>query len=203
MAIQQNRTMVCTWIVTWLAFCWFAMQLLHELGHLVVAWWFGVEVTQFHFGLLTISHTMLNETGHSRSTLLAVSWAGAVFGMLAPVALWGVAVLVRFSGAFLMRFLAGFCLAANGCYLLGGLFFPADAYTDPGVLLAHGAMRWQLATVGIIGIVSGFLLWNRQGSYFGIGQTSQPVRWQSVLFSLIFLVAMIVLIFAYNKVVTP
>ena len=183
--------MTCALIAVWLPFCWLAMQLLHELGHLVAAWWFGVGVTQFHFGLLTVSCTMLNESGQTRTTLLAVTWAGPLGGMTSPLVIWGIAALLRFREAFLARFLAGFCLAANGSYLLGGLFFPADGYTDPGVLLAHGAMRWQLVTVGIIGMVSGFLLWNRQGCHFGIGQTPRPVRWQSVAVSAVCLAGMI------------
>jgi len=167
------------------------MQLLHELGHLVAARLLGVTVEQFHFGLLTVSHTMLNETGHSHGTLLIVTWAGPLSGMIVPSAIWGISVLVRFREAFLLRFLVGFCLAANACYLLGGLFFPDDRYTDPSVLLEHGALHWQLVAVGMIGVVAGFLLWNRQGSHFGIGSFPQLVRWQSVVVSVILLGMMV------------
>jgi hypothetical protein len=166
------------------------MQLLHELGHLGAAWWLHVEVVQFHFGLLTISHTMLNEAKHSQVTLLVVTWAGPISGMLLPLAIWGVAAIFRLHEAFLVRFLAGFCLVANGCYLLFG---PADGFADTSVLLANGALRRQLVAVGISGIILGFILWNGQGNNFGIGRTPQPVRWQSVIVSVICLAFMIIL----------
>jgi hypothetical protein len=186
--MKHPRTATCILIATWLMFCWLAMQLLHELGHLVAAWWLGIEVVRFHFGLLTISHTMLNDSGQTQATLLAVTWAGPLAGMLLPLAIWGIISMCQFQEAFLARFLAGFCLVANGCYLLCG---PADGYADTGVLLANGAMRWQLITVGIIGVIPGFLLWNRQGSNFGIGQTPRPIRWKSVVVSAICLVVIV------------
>ena len=184
--MKHHRATACILIATWLLFCWLAMQLLHELGHLFVAWWLGVEVVQFHFGLLTISHTMINEAGQSQATLLAITWAGPVVGMALPLVIWGIVALFRFQEAFLARFLAGFCLVANGCYLLCGT---TDGYADTGVLLANGAMRWQLIVAGIIGVVPGFLIWNRQGNNFGIGQTPQQIRWQSIAASVICLVA--------------
>ena len=184
--MKHHRATPCILIATWLPFCWLAMQLLHELGQLVAARRLGVEIVQFHFGLLTVSHTMLNDAGQSQATLLAVTWAGPIAGMILPLAIWGIAALFRLREAFLARFLAGFCLVANGCYLLCG---PADGYADTGVLLANGATRWQLVAVGIIGIVLGFLLWNRQGSHFGIGQTPHPIRRQSIAVSVICLVA--------------
>ena len=186
--MKHHRTIACVLIATWLPFCWLVMQLLHELGHLVAAWLLGVEVVRFHFGLLTVSHTMLNDAGQSQATLLAVTWAGSIMGMLLPLVIWGGVALFRLREAFLARFLAGFCLVANGCYLLCG---PADGYADTGVLLANGAMRWQLAIVGILGIALGFLLWNRQGSHFGIGPTPCPIRRQSIAVSVICLVSMI------------
>ena len=188
---KRHRARLFVLIVTWLTFCWFAMQLLHELGHLVAAKLLGVTVVQFHFGLLTVSHTMLDETGQSQATLFAVTWAGPMIGMILPFAIWGTIAWLRVREAFLARFLAGFCLVANGCYLLGGLFFPADGYIDSSVLLAHGAMRWQIVAVGIIGIVTGFLLWNRQGHHFGIGQSPRPVRWRTVAVSIACLTAMV------------
>ena len=186
---NETTNPVVKWILiaTWLPFCWLAMQLLHELGHLLAAWRLGIEVVQFHFGLLTISHTMLNDVGQSQTTLLAVTWAGPMAGMILPLVIWGAVALFRCQEAFLARFLAGFCLVANGCYLLCG---PSDGYADTGVLLANGAMRWQLAVIGIIGITLGFLLWNQQGNNFGIGQIPRPVRWQSIAVSVTCLVTM-------------
>jgi len=192
--MRYHRTTSCILIATWLPFCWLAMQLLHELGHLVAAWRLGVEIVQFHFGLLTVSHTMLDDAGQSQATLLATTWAGPMAGMILPLVIWGIVALFRLREAFLARFLAGFCLVANGCYLLCG---PADGYADTGILLANGAMRWQLTVVGIIGITLGFLLWNRQGNNFAIGPTPRPIRPQSIAVSVICLVTMI--LFALSR----
>ena len=169
--MKHHRMTTCLLIVAWLLFCWYAMQLLHEAGHVFAAWWFGIEIVQFHFGLLTVSYTMLDESGQTSNALLAATWAGPIAGMLLPLAFWGVAAAIRFRGTFLLRFLAGFCLVANGCYLLFG---PADGFADTGVLLTHGATRWQLVVTGWIAMIGGFLLWNGQGKYFGIGKEKGP-----------------------------
>ena len=189
---RQYRLRICLLIVSWLLFCWYAMQLLHEVGHVMAAWGLGIEIVQFHFGLLTISHTMLNESGQSPNIILAATWAGPLAGMILPLVIWGMATAVRFRETFLLRFLAGFCLVANGCYLLCG---PADGYADTGVLLAHGAMRWQLVVAGLIGIISGFLLWNGQGGHFGIGKKPQPISQRSIIISLVCLAAIVVISF--------
>ena len=184
----MQRLRICLLIVSWLLFCWYAMQLLHEVGHVIAAWGLGIEIVQFHFGLLTISHTMLNESGQSPNIILAATWAGPLVGMILPLAIWGMAAAVRFRETFLLRFLAGFCLVANGCYLLCG---PADGYADTGILLAHGAMRWQLVVAGLIGIIIGFLLWNGQGGHFGIGKKPQPISQRSIIISLVCLAAIV------------
>lgn len=176
-------------IVSWPLFCWYAMQLLHEAGHVFAAWGLGIEIVQFHFGLLTVSHTMLDETGQSSGVLLAATWAGPIAGMLSPLALWGIAVAFRFRETFLPRFLAGFCLVANGCYLLFG---PADGFADTAVLLAHGATRRQLVAAGLIGVIGGFILWNGQGKHFGIGKTPLAVSRRSMCVAVICLVAIMV-----------
>ena len=186
----MQRVRVCLLVVSWPLFCWYAMQLLHECGHVAAALWFDVEIVQFHFGLLTISHTMLGESGQLPSTILAATWAGPIAGMLLPLVFWGIAAAVRFRETFLLRFLAGFCLVANGCYLLFG---PSDGYADTGVLLSHGATRLQLAVVGLIGVVSGFLLWNGQGKHFGIGKEKRPVERHSLVFSIVCLITIAVL----------
>ena len=188
---MKNRKITSTailLIVSWMFFCWLAMQLLHEIGHLLAAWWCGAEVVQFHFGLLTISHTMLNDSGQTAGTLLMVTWAGPIVGMLLPLLLWGTAAMVRCQETFLIRFLAGFCLVANGCYLLFG---PSDGFADTGVLLVHGATRWQLILVGLIGMISGFFIWNNQGNDFGIGKNPKLVGKRSLCLSLTALGSMI------------
>lgn len=185
---RKKAIPVTVLVVSWVLFCWLAMQLIHETGHLLAAHWFDVEVVRFHFGLLTISHTMLDDSGQTATTLLAVTWAGPVVGMLLPLVFWGTAAVLRCRETFLLRFLAGSCLVANGCYLLFG---PSDGFADTGILLAHGAARWQLITVGLIGVVGGFFTWNNQGHDFGIGKNPKPVTKRSLCFSLVALGGMI------------
>lgn len=68
-----------------------------------------------------------------------------------------------------MKWFAGFCLIANGAYLAGGAVLSGQGADDPGVLLAHGASRWQLLAFGLPAIAVGLYLWNGLGSHFGLG----------------------------------
>src|SRR3954452_19977310 len=88
---------------------WLGMQAVHELGHVLGAALTGGTVERVVLHPLTISRTDL---AHNPSPLLVV-WAGPAFGVLLPFALWLVAAAVRFRGASVLRFFAGFCLVAN------------------------------------------------------------------------------------------
>src|SRR5881394_1603306 len=92
------------------------MQAVHESGHLLGAWLTGGRVARVVLYPLTISRTDLAENPNP----LPVVWAGPVFGILLPLALWGAAVALRMPGAFVLRFFAGFCLIANGAYIAAG-----------------------------------------------------------------------------------
>ncbi len=70
------------------------------------------------------------------------------------------------AGVFVLWFFAGFCLLANGLYLGVGSF---DQVGDCGVLLRHGAERWQLWLFGAVMAPLGLWLWHRQGPHFGLG----------------------------------
>jgi hypothetical protein len=141
---------------------WFAMQAVHELGHVLGAWLTRGEVARVVLYPLTISRTDL---ARNPSPLLVV-WAGPVIGVLLPLALWGIAAAARLPGAFVLRFFAGFCFVANGAYISAGSF---GSIGDCGEMLRHGSPLWTLWLFGIVTIPLGLVLWNGQGAYFGLG----------------------------------
>lgn len=161
------------------------MQVIHESGHVFAAWMCRVKVRQVILHPLTISQTVTDETAHSGF----VTWMGPLFGMLFPLALWGVSILAGVSRRFLLRFFAGFCLVANGCYLAFG---PNEGFTDTAMLLASGTPRWMLVLTGILAAVSGIFLWHKQGADFGIGPNPRPVEYKTIFICWGFLLAVIV-----------
>jgi hypothetical protein len=110
---------------------------------------------------LTISRTDLAEN----PAPLFVVWAGPIVGVVLPVAVWGLAALLRVPGAYLLRFFAGFCLIANGAYIAAGSF---DRVGDCKDMLHHGSPMWLLWAFGAVTIPLGLWLWHRQGPHFGL-----------------------------------
>lgn len=141
---------------------WLGMQASHEAGHVLGAWLTGGRVAQVVLHPLTISRTDLDHNPHP----LAVVWAGPAFGVLAPLAIWLIAVAGRASIAFLLRFFAGFCLVANGAYIGVGAFWRIG---DCGEMLRTGSGLWQLVLFGAVAMPTGLWLWNGQGPHFGLG----------------------------------
>ncbi|HMP06069.1 MAG TPA: M50 family metallopeptidase, partial [Lacipirellulaceae bacterium] len=147
-------------IAATLAASWLATQAVHEAGHVLAAWATGGQVARVVLHPLEISRTELSANPRP----LLVAWAGPLAGVAAPLALWALALHRRWSTAPLMRFFAGFALAANGLYLgLGSLRGMGDA----GDLLRHGAPPWQLWLFGAVASAAGLALWHGQGRHFG------------------------------------
>ncbi len=147
---------------------WLGMQLVHEAGHVLGAWWTGGRVEQVVLSPLTISRTDLAENPHP----LAVVWAGPFVGVLVPLLGWGTAFVLRIRAAFLSQFFAGFCLLANGLYIsIGSLQHIGDA----GEMLCHGTPIWQLWLFGLLTAPAGLLLWNGLGPRFGLGSAQGRV----------------------------
>jgi hypothetical protein len=155
---------------------WLGMQAVHESGHVLGAWLTGGRVARVVLHPLTISRTDLADNPRP----LPVVWAGPAFGVLLPLALWGVAAGLRLPGAFVLRFFAGFCLIANGAYIGGGSFAGVG---DCGEMLRHGSAPWQLWLFGAVTVPAGLWLWHRQGPHFGLGpsqgRVSPGVAWAS------------------------
>ena len=70
-----------TFILLFLTVCWFGMQMVHELGHVLATWCSGATVERIV--LLPISRT---DTSDIEYPLLVYS-AGAVFGVAFPLLL--------------------------------------------------------------------------------------------------------------------
>jgi hypothetical protein len=141
---------------------WLGMQAVHEFGHVVGARLTGGRVARVVLHPLTIARTDLA----ANPAPLPVVWAGPVLGCLLPLAAWGVAAVLRWGWAYLLRFFAGFCLIANGAYIAGGSL---DGIGDAGVMLRHGSPAWLLWTFGAVTVPTGLWLWHGQGSHFGLG----------------------------------
>jgi hypothetical protein len=147
---------------------WLGMQAVHESGHAGAAWLTGGEVKRVVLHPATISRTDLTSNPYP----VVAAWAGPVWGAVAPIVMWLAAAAMRTSGAFLLRFFAGFCLVANGLYLGVGSFSRAGDCDD---LLNHGAKIWQLWLFGLITVPVGICLWHGQGRNFGLGRSAAPV----------------------------
>lgn len=165
---------------------WLGLQAVHEAGHVLGARLTGGRVARVVLHPLSISRTDLAENPHP----LAVAWAGPIFGVLAPGALWGSAAAARAPGAFLLRFFAGACLVANGCYLGAGWI---DGAGDCGDLMRHGAPVWSLLLFGAVTVPAGLWLWHGQGPHFGLGDARGRVSARAAYAALLICILLIAL----------
>ena len=156
-------------IVSTLVGSWLGMQAVHELGHIIGAWATGGRVTRVVVYPLSLSRTDVLPNPEPQ----IVVWAGPVWGVLLPLAAWGLAAAVKMPGTFVLRFFAGVCLVANGLYIGLGSF---GGVGDCGVMLRHGSQPWQLWLFGFVTAPLGIWLWQRQGKYFGLGPDAEPIQ---------------------------
>ncbi|QDU78463.1 hypothetical protein Pla110_01670 [Polystyrenella longa] len=177
-------------IVSLMLLSWLSMMIVHELGHILLAFGTGGNVVEVVLHPLTISRTDVRPN----PSPLWVVWGGPLVGVLLPVLGWQISQWLIPTVAYLWRFFAGFCLISNGTYL--GLA-PLEAVGDTRELLRLGTPLWLLVLFGIVCTVSGFLLWNGQGSEFGLGKSPRPVNrrhiWGVVTLTVIVIVAETVL----------
>jgi len=164
-------------IGSFLGFCWLALQVAHELGHVLGAWLSGGTVTGVALHPLTFSRTDLGQNPNPG----VVVWAGPIVGVLLPLATFSIARLARWPGLYLFRFFAGFCLVANGVYIGAGWLIEEGA--DAFVMLFNGSPKWALILFGTLTVPIGLLLWHRQGRHFGLGSAQGKVNARAVLAS--------------------
>jgi hypothetical protein len=164
-------------IVTFIGFSWLAMQVVHEMGHVLAACLTGAEVAKVALHPLIMSHTELGENPHP----LTVVWGGPLSGALFPLLAFGLAAAFKSPGIYLFRFFAGFCLIANGVYIGAGRFLAEGA--DPWVMTENGSPLWLLVFFGIVTVPLGLYLWHRQGPHFGLGEAKGKVDGRAAVIS--------------------
>jgi hypothetical protein len=162
-----NRVFHFQLIFSTLCFSWLAMQAVHEFGHVVHAWASAGRVERVVLHPLEISRTDVAPNPHPQF----VAWGGPLWGSLIPLGVHLVLLRCQWPRAWLTASFAGFCLVANGAYLLGGSLFPVG---DAQTLLDNGAPRLTLVSLGIAGLASGLYLWNGLGRHFGLGKPVAP-----------------------------
>jgi hypothetical protein len=140
-----------------LAFCWWAMMAVHELGHVMGAYLTGGTVTNVVLHPLAFSRTDVSPDPHPG----IVAWMGPLIGVGLPLVC--VAVMPRRCIAWrnIARFFAGFCLIANGAYISIGSF---RGVGDCGEMLHAGAPLWFMIVFGAATIPLGLFIWHRLGS---------------------------------------
>jgi hypothetical protein len=159
----MNRAWQTLLIATFIPLCWLMMQVVHEFGHMSVAWATGGRVEKVFLHPLTISQTLTADSAHPA----AVKWGGPLVGVALPLAIWAVFKLARWKWVYLAQFFAGFCLMANGSYLAADSFVLGG---DAGDLIRMGSPRWPFWLFGAIAVPLGLFLWNGLGPSFGRGE---------------------------------
>ena len=168
---------------------WLGMQLVHESGHVLGAWMTGARVTRVVLHPLTISRTDIAQNPYP----LVVVWCGPILGAAVPLLIWAAVARTDWSGVFVLRFFAGFCLIANGLYIgLGSL----DGVGDCGEMLLLGSPLWLLWLFGISTAPLGFWIWHRQGRHFGLGKANEQINPRVAYGSLFACLALLILGFA-------
>lgn len=175
-----------------LPWCWLAMMVAHECGHVLAAWLSGATIEGVVLHPLAISRTDLGENPHP----LVVSWAGAVVGCLLPLLMWLSVLLPRLDLAHFARFFAGFCLVANGVYLGMGTW-TGDG--DAGDLIRAGASAWHLVVFGVAATASGLWCWHGLGSTFGFKGNQEQITMRSVIIAASALVVTVVLELVFSQ----
>ena len=171
-------------IVSFIGFSWLAMQVVHELGHVLGALVSGGRIVKVVLHPLTISGTYVSPNPHP----LFEVWAGPAVGALLPLIVFFLATAVKSRGIYLFRFFAGFCLIANGAYIGIGAF---TKLADAAELLMYGSQQWQLILFGVISITLGLYLWNGLGPAFGLGASKGRINRGAAITSFILLVVIV------------
>lgn len=153
-----------TLIVSFLPLCWLMMMAVHEMGHVAAVRTTSGTVTKFVLHPLALSRTDVSPNPQP----LVVVWAGPLVGVALPLLIWVAWYLAQIPGTYLPRFLAGFCLIANGAYIGIGSFHGVGDARDT---MRLGSPHRSLWLLGIQTAPVGRLLWHRLGPHFGLGES--------------------------------
>lgn len=182
-------------ILAMVALCWLLMLALHESGHVLAGSLAGARLDTVHLPLVGISRTGFSVNPHP----LSVAWAGPVCACALPLAAFGGArCFVGKNRLYLLAWFAGFCLIANGAYLLGGAILTGGG-DDGGVILQQGGARWQLIVFGVVAGGAGLRLWNGLGPYFGLGSNRGQVSRRATIAVVLSLVVVVCIQFVASS----
>lgn len=173
---MTDRAFQVLLIVSFLALSWLGFMVVHESGHILVGWATGASLSQVTLHPLQISWSTFSPNPHPQ----LVAWGGPILGAALPLLLLGVARTFRAPGIYLFRFFCGFCLIANGVYMLIDAF---DRGGDAGTLLHEGAASWQIILFGLVAAPLGFWFWHGLGPHFGLGSARGRVSRSAVFVS--------------------
>jgi hypothetical protein len=175
---MRERVYQVVLTVSFTMLSWLAFMVIHEFGHVLFARLSGGAASHVNLHPLQISWSTFAPNPHPQ----LVAWGGPLLGAVVPLILFAIARFLQVPGLYLFQFLAGFCLVANGIYVLIDAFVREG---DAAVLLRNGAMLWQLLVFGALVAPIGFWLWNGIGPYFGLGAGRGRVSHGAAVVSLI------------------
>jgi len=144
-------------ILSLVALSWLTMMVVHELGHVIGGMLTGGTVQYVALPPFGISRTHVSPNPHPA----IVVWLGPLSGCALPVAVFAWIGRRFLERKNIARFLAGFCLIANGAYIACGA---VDRIGDCGVMLDTGTPIWVMITFGVITVPLGLYLWHGLGS---------------------------------------
>lgn len=127
------------------------MTVVHESGHIVCGWAFGGTLVDADVAPWSLPHSTFNPDPRP----LVTAWGGPLLGVLVPSA---VAAVGRRDW---LRFIASFCLLANGSYLAVA-WVTGDNLLDTARLLRHGAHPAVIAGYCAVTIGVGYVWFRRQ-----------------------------------------
>lgn len=179
-------------IGSFLPLCWLWMMAVHELGHIIGLMTTGGTVEKVVLHPLTISRTDAAANPYP----LVVVWAGPVNGVLLPLVLATIAAVCQCRWAYMVRFFAGVCLIANGCYIGAGSF---GGVGDAGDMLRNGSPMWMQWLFGLVTVPIGLYLWNGLGPKFGLGSAEGDVDHRAAYVCLALLVMTMILEVAFSS----
>lgn len=129
-----------------LALSWCVMTLTHEVGHLIGGWLGGATLQDCDLVPWRLPYSLHQPDPHPLLTL----WSGPVLGVLIPL---GASWLV---GGMVFRFVADFCLLANGSYLATA-WWSADRFLDTPRLLEAGSGSLSIGIYCAVTISVGYI----------------------------------------------
>jgi hypothetical protein len=151
---------------------WLGTTAVHQFGHRMYATISGGELTRAP--LHPLKFNCPRQLANARPL---VTWGGVIWGCAIPLALLWLARATVPGMSYLAQFFAGFCLAANGTYLVVGSIIPAG---DAAALMRYGVPQWLLVLFGFPAILAGIGIWHGLGPRFGLGnggRVDRPMAW--------------------------